>query len=218
MSVLHLDNITLQFGQRRIFDGLELMLQEQEIVCVETGVLDGGSSLLKVAAGLYQPDSGRVWVNGKALDTFSEQERFRASCMCFEDGGLLSLFSNFNNIAFPLLYHTRLKAAEIEQRIVDLAKRLSITELLPLEPHQLNDVQTRMMNLLRALVFRPAVILLDEIQAGMSHAMRDQMLDTLMSEQKEHGFSVVMTVTAGSVVNFASRLLAISQGRLEQKS
>lgn len=91
-----------------------------------------------------------------------------------------------------------------------------MTELLALEPHQLNDVQTRMMNLLRAMVFRPKLILLDEVQSGMSHEMRENMLNVLLREQQEHQYAVVMTVTAGDRTDFADRVLAIHNHQLEE--
>lgn len=215
MSLLTLQNISLVFDENWVFSQLNLALLERETVCISTGVLDGGSSLLKVASGLYTPTGGSVLVNNRPLVEFSEQERFQSTCLCFEEGGLLSIFTNYNNIAFPMLYHTHLDSDEIAARITDLAEKLGIVDLLPLEPHQLNDVQTRLMNLLRGLVFRPKVLLLDEVQSGMSLTMRENMLRVLFNEQEAHGFGILMTVTAGDETQFASRILGITNGRLE---
>ncbi|GGF79497.1 ATP-binding cassette domain-containing protein [Alteromonas lipolytica] len=215
MTCLRLDNVSLSFADKRVFSQLNLRVGSGEIVCVETGVLDGGSSLLKISAGLCAPTEGNVSVDGLAIKDMTEQARFKATCMAFEAGGLLSIFTNYNNIAFPMLYHTSMTKAAIASYIEPLAEALQISELLPLEPHQLNDVQTRMMNLLRAMVFRPKLILLDEVQSGMSESMRDNMLHVLLKEQQQHGYAVVMTVTAGDRTDFADRVLAIRDHKLE---
>ena len=215
MMRLKLDDITLQFADKAIFQGLNLHLKPAEIVCVQTGVLDGGSSLLKLAAGLLTPDRGHVVVDGLAMKDMTEQARFGATCMAFEAGGLLSIFTNYNNIAFPLLYHTDMSKKAIAQRIEPLAEALQIQSLLQLEPHQLNDVQTRMMNLLRAMVFRPKLVLLDEVQSGMSYEMRENILNVLLAEQQSQGYSVLMTTTVGDRTDFADRTLAIAGGKLE---
>lgn len=215
MTLLAMKDVALGFDYNPIFKHLDFTVAKGEVICIHTGVLDGGSSLLKIAAGLYSPDEGVVEFEGKNVNTFSDSERFCTVCMGFEEGGLLSIFTNYNNIAFPLLYHTNLNADEIRQRIVPLAQRLQIADLLPLEPHQLNDVQTRMMNLLRAMVFQPKLILLDEIQSGMSQSMRDGVLELVLQHQQELGYSIIMTVTAGDRTDFANRTLSIKNGRLE---
>lgn len=215
MMRLKLDGISLSFDDKVIFSDLNLQVKPAEIVCVQTGVLDGGSSLLKLAAGLLKPDSGNVVVDGLAMKDMTEQAQFSATCMGFEAGGLLSIFTNYNNIAFPLLYHTDMSKKAIAQRIEPLANALNVQELLQLEPHQLNDVQTRVMNLLRAMVFRPKLVLLDEVQSGMSYDMRENMLNVLLAEQQAHGYSVLMTTTVGDRTDFADRTLAINGGKLE---
>ena len=216
MTCLQFDNVSLNFAEKRVFNKLDLRVNSGEIICVQTGVLDGGSSLLKLAAGLCVPDEGNISIDGLALKDMTEQARFKATCMAFEAGGLLSIFTNYNNIAFPMLYHTRMSKKDIAGQIEPLAAALEMTELLALEPHQLNDVQTRMMNLLRAMVFRPKLILLDEIQSGMSHEMRENMLNVLLHEQQQHQYAVVMTVTAGDRTDFADRVLAINNLKLEE--
>lgn len=216
MTCLHIDNVSLKFDNKPVFKGLNMRVQPGEMVTVETGVLDGGTSLLKMAAGLCEPTEGSISIDGLAIRDMTEQARFKATCMAFEAGGLLSIFTNYNNIAFPMLYHTSLSKKEIFKKIEPLAKALNIDDLLAMEPHQLNDVQTRLMNLLRAMVFRPKLVLLDEVQSGMSHAMRENMLDVLLREQQLHQYAVVMTVTVGDRIDFADRVMAIKNYQLEE--
>ena len=214
MSLLELHNIRLEFANRVIFDNLDFTLTEGETICIETGVLDGGSSFLKLCAGLLAPNSGEIKVSQTHYAQLSESEKFATACYCFEQGGLLSVFSNFNNIAFPLLYHTGKSRSDVSQLIYHSASLFNVQELLHLEPHQLNDVQTRLMNLVRAIVYRPKIILIDELQSGMSATIRDMTLNKLMDEQAKYGFAIVMTTTAGDLTHFAARTLRIQSGKL----
>lgn len=211
-------NVSLLYKKHCVFSSLNLDVKRKEKVCVRTGVLDGGSSLLKLAAGLIQPTDGSVLIDATHLSKMNEQLRFASSCYCFESGGLLSIFSNYNNIAFPLMYHTKKSAKDIQSLIVDLAEKLGLFEVLHQEPHQLNDVQTRLFNVLRAMAFKPRLILLDEIQSGMSHEMREQILATIVDYCDEQAIAMIMTVTAGDDESFADSVYCIADCQLKRAS
>jgi ABC-type transporter Mla maintaining outer membrane lipid asymmetry ATPase subunit MlaF len=213
--LLELNKVSLGYKEHILLDEVSMCLESGSSTCIKTGVLDGGSSLLRMCAGLMEPLSGRVMLNGQSLSAMSDQQKFATVSLSFEIGGLLAIFSNYNNVAFPLLYHTELSQLEIRSRIENLAQRLGVEHLLNLEPHQLNDVQTRLFNLLRSMAFRPELILVDELQSGMSDAIRQTALDVLMEEQQRHGFGVLMTVTAGDDYEFADNVLSISDKKLK---
>jgi ABC-type branched-subunit amino acid transport system ATPase component len=70
------------------------------------------------------------------------------------------------------------------------------------------------MNLLRGLCVRPKLLLLDEIQAGMSDEMISDTITLIKQQQKEIGFSLIVTTTAGDVTDFCDRRLAIENKQL----
>ena len=215
MTILKLQDIGLSFGNNHIFKGLNFSLKSNEFACIKTGVLDGGSSLLRIAAGLIQPDFGNVLINNKDFFSLNESERFFTSSYCFEDGGLISIFTNYNNIKFPLRYNTSISENIIHHRIMDAASELGIEDLVFCEPHQLNDVQTRLIKLLRALAIRPKFLLIDELQGGMSKTMREQVIRILLHNQQRHGFGIVMTITEGDDSTFAHYRYEIKNKILE---
>jgi ABC-type transporter Mla maintaining outer membrane lipid asymmetry ATPase subunit MlaF len=214
MSLFNVRNLCLEFADTKLFTQLDLSLDAGQSICIETGVLDGASSLLKCFAGIYAPASGEVLMDSQSVHDMPDKLRFRSVAYCYELGGLISTFTNYNNIAFPLLYSGELKAKEISQRIYELASALQLTNILHKEPHQLNDVQTRLMNLLRALCIRPRLMLIDEIQAGMSFEILENCLDIIKRQQQETGFALIMTTSAGDETNFADGMWAIENKRL----
>lgn len=218
MNGLVIDNLDIKFTDDYLFHQLNLHVKPGNTACIQTGVLDGGTSLLKAAAGLIKPNGGAIKIDGKDILSMTDTEKFNHVSLSFETGGLLGIFTNYNNIVFPLLYHKALPSEQIADKIIPIAEQLGLVDTLKMEPHQLNDVQTRLMNLLRSLVFAPKVLLLDEIQSGMDDYTRTKVLNLILAEQARQGFSVLMTVTAGDETSFADHLYAIENRRLTRRS
>ena len=212
--MLLLTNLTVGYANNILLEDVNLTLQSGETAYIKTSVLDGGSSLLKSCAGVTTPLDGEVRIDGKRISSLGARNRFNAVTLCYEMGGLISVFTNFNNIALPIFYHNNLSSAEVSARIADIADKLSITDLLHRESFQLNDVQIRLVNLARALVIRPKVILLDELQAGMSSSMRERILDVVLKEQLLHNYAIIMISTAGDDIQHAHQIYKIDQKKL----
>lgn len=214
MSILKLRDFSFELDDEIIFDTVSLEIGAHQSVCIETDVLDGGSSLLKCLAGICQPTAGEITLKDKPIHLMQDSERIKAILYCYEHGGMISTFSNYNNIAFPILYNGILKKSQIKKRIYEIAVPLGLEPILLLEPHQLNDVQTRLVHLTRCLCINPQVILLDEIQTGMSEETIDNMIRVIKQIQSVSGFTFIMTITDGDKMEFADRVLKIQDKKL----
>tara|TARA_R110002167_G_scaffold88509_5_gene238686 strand:+ start:5139 stop:5792 length:654 start_codon:yes stop_codon:yes gene_type:complete len=214
MSLFELANFSLTVAERTLFSDVTLKLERQQTFCIETAVLDGGSSLLKCCAGIYQPSAGNILLEGKSISSLSIEQRFRNLTYCYELGGLISSFSIYDNIAFPLLFNGVYKFDEVKNKIYNMAESLNIEHILALGIHQINDVQMRLLNLLRALCIQPKVLLIDEIQSGMSDIMIQQVIDVLKEQQNLHGFSMIITTTGGDQIEFADRTFKIENQKI----
>ena len=213
--MIALDNVTISFGKRILFRELNYHFAAGKITVIrKSDLLDGGSTLLKCCAGIITPSEGVVRFGQKDLVKMSPQELYHSLCYCHEAGGLVSLFTVYNNLAIPLQYHQVFTEEEIHERIVQVADRLGITPLLELEPFQLNDVQVRLVNLARALVVDANVILIDELQTGMSATMLSHVIDLLQTMAKQ-GVSILMVTTSGHEESFADQQLIIRNNQLE---
>ncbi|KMT65588.1 ATP-binding cassette domain-containing protein [Catenovulum maritimum] len=206
---LQVENFSLAFDDLVLFDDANFSIESGKIICLHTGVLDGGTSFLKACAGIIKFQQGRIVINNHNLADMNANQIFKNVSYCYEEGGLVSLFTVFNNLAMPLRYHKGLKEKIITDRIYQVAQQLNIEPLLEMEPHQLNDVQKRIVNLARALVIRPKLILADELQSGMSPEMRENTLNILIDYTQETNASILMTTTAGDTTHFADSVYKI---------
>jgi ABC-type transporter Mla maintaining outer membrane lipid asymmetry ATPase subunit MlaF len=213
-AMLELQDITIQFSHNTLFNELNLVVNKGEICCIRTGVLDGGSTLLKCCAGLILPTSGQVHLEGKNIDQYSDGELFRKVSYCQENAGLISIFSNYNNLLLPINYHLQINSKILAARIKDIAEKFGLSDVLNKEPYQLNDVQISLFTLVRALTIESEIILLDELQSGMSEVMRQRVLELIRAYSDEYGYTFIMTTTAGDDLSFADRVFSIKNQQL----
>jgi len=133
----------------------------------------------------------------------------------YEQQGLISLYNVFQNIALPLEFHTDLDAIQTQDRILSTLQELDIDpSLLRLKPHELNDVQTRLINLARAMILEPKLLLIDELEGGMPEEMIDSVMQILMARKQRTGQMFVMTTSEELILRQADRVLKIEDRKL----
>ena len=211
---LAVSDFYLAFADLSLFEAAQIQVEQGEIVCLATGVLDGGTSFLKACAGIVPFQRGTLLVDGEDIQQMPAEQIFRKVAYCYESGGLVSLFTVYNNIAIPLRYHRNFDDDFIDKRIQFVTGELQIQHLLDCDVHQLNDVQLRLVNLARALVIRPRLLLADELQSGMSPNMREQILAILKDYCRDTGASILMTTTAGDSHSIADRVYRIENKKI----
>lgn len=158
MARLELQGICKGFDYP-ILDQLDLTIEDGEFFCILGPSGISKTTLLRIVAGLESPDAGRVILDGK--DITDVPPYHRPVALTFESYALYPHSSVFDNIASPLRAQ-RLLRAEIEERIVEVARLLRIEELLPRRPNEASGGQMQRISLARTLVKRPEIFLLDE--------------------------------------------------------
>jgi len=218
MTHLTVRNLHIEYPDQRVFDDVDLDVDENEILAIETHVLDGGSSLLKALGGMMTGINGSVLLDDvDLLDDPPSEELFRIGFV-YEEMGLLSHYDVYRNICLPLQFHTELNPLEIYERVDSICKLLNIDEsLMRLRPYHLNDVQTRMINLARALVVNPKLLLIDELEGGMSDDILRATMLTLRQRQQEAPMAIVITTSSELVLSLADRVLSIADFGLVER-
>ncbi|MEM7364586.1 MAG: ATP-binding cassette domain-containing protein [Pseudomonadota bacterium] len=216
---LHVSNLHIEYPDRLLFDSVEMTLSDHEIIAIRSEVLDGGTSLLKGLGGLLNGVAGEVMLAGQNLLDFPPKELRYKIGFVYETQGLVSLFDVYHNIALPLQFHTNHSDREIDRRVRTVCDELSIDEdLFGLRPFELNDVQTRMVNLARALVTDPYMLLIDELEGGMSEEIIRDTMNRLREWQLRSPMVIVITTSSDLVMRMADRVFRIEDHQLEPMS
>ena len=121
MSLIELRNVSKRFGRLVVLDHVSLEVEEGKCLVIIGASGSGKSVMLKHIVGLLKPDRGEVWYRGKRVDELSDRELDQVRHdfgFLFQMGALFDSMTVEQNVAFPLVEHTRKSVAEIS-RLVD---------------------------------------------------------------------------------------------------
>ena len=172
MPHMKISGLCKAFGKKKVLDGLDLEVKRGECLVVFGGSGSGKTTLLRHIAGLMEPDSGNVWVDGKLAADTSAQERGVA--MAFQNFALYPHMTAFENIASPLRAR-KIAEAQIVRQVQEVAELLRIEHVLSHTPKQLSNGQKQRTSLARSLVHKPQMILLDDPLRNVDAKIRFEM-------------------------------------------
>lgn len=155
----------------------------------------GRSTLLKVAAGLLPPESGKVFVQGKDIEKMSEKEIFQfrgRSGFVFQDAALWANSSAYQNIALPLQFHHRkMTAGDVDRAIQTLVREFDFRDNLQLRPASLSSGERKIVSFIRALVLDPEILFLDDPTGSVDNASAERIL-RILKRLKHQGRTLIL--------------------------
>jgi phospholipid/cholesterol/gamma-HCH transport system ATP-binding protein len=164
------DDVTMRFGHRTVFEHRSCEFPRGKISVILGGSGSGKSTMLRLMAGLVKPVTGRILVDGQAVNRFSERRlrRLRRTLgMMFQGGALLDSLSVFDNVAFPLREHTDMGESEVADEVHARLESVGLTGVDELLPGELSGGMLKRVALARALIQKPVVVLIDEAFSGL---------------------------------------------------
>ena len=211
---LVLDRITLKLGADTVIDDVSLELTRGSMNVLLGPTLAGKTTLMRLMAGLDQPSSGRLLLDGKTITGLPVRKRSVA--MVYQQFVNYPNLSVYENIASPLRV-ARLPAAEIEQRVQHAASVLRLEPLLQRSPAQLSGGQQQRTAIARALVKRADLVLLDEPLANLDYKLREELRDQLPPIFAESNAILVYATTEPTeALLLGGQTATLWQGRVTQ--
>ena len=217
--ILEVERVALRFGERVIFQDLDLTLGEKEYLLILGKSGSGKTLLLKLCAGLIAPNQGRVKLMGLDWATAEKEEleALRKNIgFVFQDGALISNMSIFDNVALPLRYHYRWSEVEVRRRVDELMTLLGVDRSDDRSiPAQVSLGMRKRVALARALVLEPQLIFLDQATEGLG-LQGEQEINRILREygaRKGASFLAVMG-EAPAILPEADRIGVLQDGRI----
>ena len=207
-------------GGRSVLRGVDLVIRKGEIFVILGRSGGGKTVLLKHLVGLLRPDRGKVFIDGVEITRLPERalDRVRLKVgMLFQEGALFDSMTVFENVAFPLREHTRLRFREIRARVRECLKRVGLgdPEIERLYPEALSGGMKKRAALARALVLEPEIVLYDEPTSGVDPAMAGEINALIRKLARELGVtSVVVTHDLESAFQIADRVALLEGGTI----
>ncbi len=216
MADLVLQNVVKQYSPTtpRAVDNLNLAMGDGEFIALLGPSGCGKSTTLRMVAGLETITEGQMLINGKLINDTHPKDR--GIGLAFENYALYPPLTVRENLAFNLKAHG-INQKEIDKRVSELANYLQIDDVLNLKPAALSSGQKQRVNIARALIRRPAVLLLDEPLSHLDAALRVRMRTEIKRLHKEQGFStIIVTHDQLEAMALADRIAVLDEGKLQQ--
>jgi phospholipid/cholesterol/gamma-HCH transport system ATP-binding protein len=212
------EELEKRFGKTRVLSGVNLRVERSEVAVIIGGSGAGKTTLLRILIGLERPTSGKVVVAGIDIAALSERElnaARRKFGMVFQYSALLDSMDVFENVAFPLREHTKLKEREIRDKVLDKLKVLGLEGTSQRFPSQLSGGMRKRVGLARALMLEPEVLMYDEPTSGLD-PITARMVDDMVLETRElFGVtSIVISHDMAGALHIADRIFVLAKGRV----
>jgi phospholipid/cholesterol/gamma-HCH transport system ATP-binding protein len=216
--VVEVKEVIRKFGERRVIDDLSFQIDRGETLVIMGGSGCGKSTLLRHIVGVMKPNSGSVKIFGEEITTMNEREIAtvrRRFGMLFQSGALLASLTVGENVALPLLQHTRLKADEIEEIVKRKLEMVGLTGFENLKPAEISGGMKKRVGLARALALDPELLFSDEPTSGLDPIMTAVVDKLTLELTKGSGMTaVVVTHDMTSAFRIATRMIMLNHGKI----
>ncbi|KRB85007.1 sulfate/molybdate ABC transporter ATP-binding protein [Noviherbaspirillum sp. Root189] len=211
-------NINKRFGNFVALDNVSLSFPQGELTALLGPSGCGKTTLLRIIAGLEQPDAGQVFLDGQ--DASAHHVRERQVGFVFQHYALFKHMTVFENIAFGLRVkprNVRPSEADIRQKVMQLLELVQLDWLADRYPPQLSGGQRQRIALARALAVEPRVLLLDEPFGALDAKVRKELRRWLRRLHDElHVTSIFVTHDQEEALEVADQIVLMNKGKVEQ--
>jgi putative ABC transport system ATP-binding protein len=214
-TLIEARDITKSFGQTPALRGAAAAVAQGEIVAVMGPSGSGKSTLLHCLAGIFLPDSGEVWFDGRRLDTRTEAERTRlrrtAFGFVFQFGNLVPELTAADNVALPLLLKREGRKAAYQQAAQWL-DRLGLGDKGARRTGELSGGEAQRVAVARALALGPRLLFADEPTGSLDSLTGEKVMKLLTSLAREQRITMVLVTHDVRVAAYADREVMVRDG------
>lgn len=205
-------------GEVRILEGVDLSLQEGEIISIVGQSGSGKSTLLSAAALLTTINGGKISYFGRDVSTLSEKEianlRSRSMGFVFQSSLLLEDFSALENIAMPLMIQG-MKKKEALDKAHEYLELVFLQDRASHRPKALSGGERQRIAIARALASSPSIIFADEPTGSLDERNAEIVENMLLESVRKKGSGLVLVTHNTNFAARADRIYTLKGGRLE---
>ena len=222
MEILKVENLCKQYGKGEnkvtALDNVSFTVNKGEFLAIVGASGSGKSTLLHLIGGVDRPTSGKVFIDGKDIYKFNDDElaifRRRQVGLIYQFYNLIPILNVEENITLPLKLDNR----NIDkQRLDELIKVLGLEERRTHLPNELSGGQQQRTSIGRAMITNPAIILADEPTGNLDSKASDEIVALLKKSNKDYKQTIIMITHNLEIAKVADRIIKIEYGKIVEE-
>jgi putative spermidine/putrescine transport system ATP-binding protein len=214
MQGLEISNLTKSFGANTVVSDVSLAIEQGKFVCFLGPSGCGKTTLMRIIAGLEQPTSGTVRLDGRDITGVPTNERNFG--MVFQALALFPHLDVAGNIGYSLRYRTMAKHHK-QERIDELLKLVDLPGMQSRRVDQLSGGQRQRVAIARALAQEPLLFLMDEPLSALDAKLRDHMqVELRQLQQKLKITTIFVTHDQREAMTIADQIVIMAHGKVQQ--
>ena len=219
MEILRVENLSKVYGkgttQVTALDNISFKVEKGEFVAIVGASGSGKSTLLHLIGGVDRPTSGKVFIDGKDIYKFSDDElaifRRRQVGIIYQFYNLIPILNVEENITLPLNLDNR----EVDKKRLDkLINLLGLNNRRTHLPNELSGGQQQRTAIGRAMITNPAIILADEPTGNLDSKSSDEIVELLRKSNRDYNQTIIMITHDMEIAKFADRIIKIEDGKI----
>ena len=204
-------------GVLQVLKGIDLKVTEGEFMAIMGPSGSGKSTLLNMLGALDKPSAGKIVIQGTDLATLNDNEladlRNKEIGFVFQFFNLIPRFDALKNVELPMAI-AGVASRERRERAGNLLELVGLKERMDHKPAELSGGEQQRVAIARALVNEPSVLLCDEVTGNLDSKTGFEVMELLLSFNKEQGKTFVLITHDPNVAQMAQRLVQIQDGEI----
>lgn len=219
MEILRVENLCKQYGKGEnkvtALNNVSFKVNKGEFVAIVGASGSGKSTLLHLIGGVDRPTSGKVFIDGKDIYKFNDDElaifRRRQVGLIYQFYNLIPILDVGENITLPLDLDNR---NVNKQKLNELIKELGLENRKKHLPNELSGGQQQRTSIGRAIITNPAIILADEPTGNLDSKASDEIVALLKKSNKDYKQTIIMITHNMEIAKIADRVIKIEDGKI----
>jgi phospholipid/cholesterol/gamma-HCH transport system ATP-binding protein len=216
IPVIEVTDLVREFGSRKVLNGVSFQVHKGDTMIIMGGSGCGKSTLLRHIIGAMKPTSGSIKIFGEEITTMAERDIARVRRrfgMLFQSGALMQSLTVGENVALPIVEHSRLDPGIVDLMVKMKLEMVGLTGFENLKPAEISGGMKKRVGLARALALDPELLFSDEPTAGLDPIMVS-VVDVLTKEltRKLGMTAVVVTHDMTSAFRIGTKMIMLGAG------
>ena len=213
MTAVALENVSKSFGKVEVLRGVDLAVEDHEVVCLIGASGSGKSTLLRCVNLLEPIDGGRIEFGGETITGRVDQNSVRRRMgIVFQAFNLFPHMSVLRNVTLGPTKALGLSRREADERATDLLARFGLADKRLEYPDRLSGGQQQRVAIVRALAMQPELMLLDEVTSALDPELVGEVLDVIRELAQQGMTMLIATHEMGFAREIADRVCFLDEG------